>query len=155
MTVELLRGGIPHAETAVLEFTLEGPNRILLAELSSTHRTIILDSPRVRTSVDPRAGSVGFHGHNVWYRGLGQVPFLATDGAGRLLAHRFYVLSPRPVPPDVIDPCALVAGYAAATEPRTTPAPWGLPRIALSQIALAGLTPLIGKPSATTTCTWT
>jgi hypothetical protein len=44
----------------------------------------------------------------------------------------------------VIDPCALVAAAAPPTNPRATPAPWGLPAYALSRIGYAGLIPLVG-----------
>jgi len=140
VTVESLRSGIPHAETAVLEFTLEGPIRIQLRN-DSTRRTIILDS-RGSYSVD-RAGSVGFHGHNVWYRGLGEVPFLATDGAGTFVAPRF-TLAPGASRASVIDPCALLAPSPPDLTPRTTPAPWPAPPYTLSRIRRARLIPLLG-----------
>jgi hypothetical protein len=140
VTVELLRGKIPHAETAVLEFTLEGPTRILLRN-DSTRSTVVLDSPGTY-SVD-RAGSVGFHGHNVWYRGLGEVPFLATDGPGTFVAPRF-TLSPGTSRASVIDPCALLAPSPPDLGPRTTPAPWPAPPYTLSRIAHAQLIPVLG-----------
>jgi hypothetical protein len=45
----------------------------------------------------------------------------------------------------VIDPCALVGPSRPSTQPRTTPAPWGVPAYALSQIASAGLVPVTGR----------
>ena len=44
----------------------------------------------------------------------------------------------------MLDPCALV-GTRAPAKPRETPAPWPLPRYALSRIGRAGLTPLLGR----------
>ena len=141
VTVELLRSGIPHAETGVLDYTLEGPVRILLRN-DSTHRTTILNSSG-SYSVDARTGNVGFRGHNVWYRGVGQVPFLATDGAGTFVAHRF-TLSPGTSRASVIDPCALLAPSPPDVRPRTTPAPWPVPPYTLSRIRYAHLIPLLG-----------
>jgi hypothetical protein len=141
VTVQLLRSGTPHAETAVLEFTLEGPIRILLRN-EATQRSVILDSPG-SYSVDPRAGSVGFHGRNVWYRGLGQVPFLATDGAGTFVAPRFTLL-PGTSRANVIDPCALLAPSPPDVSPRKTPAPWPAPAYTLSRIGYARLVPVLG-----------
>jgi hypothetical protein len=74
------------------------------------------------------------------------VPYLATDGSGSLLAPRFVVAGARSGA-RVIDPCALVAETPPSTQPAETAAPWGLPPFALSQIAAAGLTPLIGRPT--------
>jgi len=142
VTVELLRSGSPHAETAVLDFTLEGPIRILLRN-DSTHRAITLDSPG-SYSVDGRTGSVGFHGHNVWYGGLGEVPFLATDGAGTFVAPHFTLL-PGTSRVSVIDPCALLAPSPPDLRPRTTPAPWPAPGYTLSRIGHAHLIPVLGR----------
>ena len=45
----------------------------------------------------------------------------------------------------IIDPCALVAASPPSTRPVATALPWGLPPSALSQIAFAGLTPVLGN----------
>src|SRR5262245_3987985 len=87
----VLRNSPQRAETAVLSFTLEGPIPILLQN-DSTQRTVILNSTG-SYSVDGRSGNVGFHGHNVWYWALGEMPFLVTDGAGTFATPR-YTLSP-------------------------------------------------------------
>ena len=71
-------------------------------------------------------------------------PYLSTDGKGSLDAPDF-VLSSANSHADVIDPCALVAASPPSTQPVVTPAPWGLPASALSQIGYAGLTPLLGN----------
>ena len=92
--VQLLRSSPPRAETAVLAFTLEGPIRILLRN-ESTKRTVILDSTGTY-SVDGRSGNVRFHGHNVWYWGLGQMPFLVTDGDGAVRRSPLHVVAGRP-----------------------------------------------------------
>jgi hypothetical protein len=139
--MQLLRSVPPRAETAVLAFTLEGPIRILLRN-ESTQRTIILHSTG-SYSVDGRSGSVRFHGHNVWYWGLGQMPFLVTDGAGSFVAPR-YRLSPAGSHARVIDPCALLAPSPPDTRPRTTQAPWPAPHYTLSRMRFAHLIPLLG-----------
>src|SRR5262249_57332842 len=83
-------------------------------------------------------------GRRVWYWSPGaHVPSLRTTGTGALRAPA-YVLSPGTSRARVIDPCALVAAAAPSTEPRATPAPWGPPAFALSQIGYSGLTPLVG-----------
>jgi hypothetical protein len=140
--VELLRSAPPRAETAVLAFTLEGPIRILVRN-KSTQRTIILDSSG-SYSVDGRSGSVRFRGHNVWYWGLGQMPFLVTDGAGTFTAPR-YRLSPAGSRARVVDPCALLAPTPPDIKPRTTPAPWPTPDYTLSRMRFAQLIPLLGS----------
>jgi hypothetical protein len=140
--VQLLRSVPPRAETAVLAFTLEGPIRILLRN-KSTQRTIILDSTG-SYSVDGPSGSIRFHGHNVWYWGLGQMPFLVTDGAGTFIAPR-YRLSPAGSRARVIDPCALLAPSQPDIKPRTTPAPWPAPDHTLSRMRFAHLIPLLGS----------
>jgi len=139
--VELLRSAPPRAETGVLAFTLEGPIRIFLRN-KSTQRTVILDSSG-SYSVEGRSGDVRFHGHNVWYWGLGQMPFLVTDGAGTFVAPR-YRLSPANSRARVIDPCALLASSPPDTTPRTTPAPWPAPHYTLSHMRSAHLVPLLG-----------
>ena len=140
VTVEQLRTGTPHAETAVLEFTLAGPTRILLRNDSTGHTTI-LESPG-SYFVD-RRGNVGFHGHHVWYWGLGEIPFLVTDGAGSFVAPRF-TLSPDTTRAHVIDPCALLASSPPDVRPRRTPAPWPAPPYTLSRIGYAHLIPVLG-----------
>ena len=70
------------------------------------------------------------------------MPFLRTVGKGSFSAD--LVLSPGSTQARVLDPCALV-GTRAPAKPRETPAPWPLPRYALSRIAAAGLTPLLGR----------
>jgi hypothetical protein len=139
--VQLIRNSPSRAETAVLAFTLEGPVRILLRN-QSTKREIVLDSTG-SYSVDGRSGNVRFHGHNVWYWGLGQMPFLVTDGAGTFVAPR-YRLSPAGSHSRVIDPCALLAPSPPDTRPRTTPAPWPAPHYTLSRMRFAHLIPLLG-----------
>jgi hypothetical protein len=139
--VELLRGAATRPETAVLQFTLGGPVRILLRN-GATHRTAILDSPG-SYSVGAPKGSVRFFGHNVWYWGLGQVPFLATDGTGTFAAPRF-TLSRGMSRARVIDPCALLAPSPPDVTPRTTPAPWPAPSYTLSRMRYAHLIPLLG-----------
>jgi hypothetical protein len=128
--------------TSVLHFELDGPSTIELRN-TRTGRTAVLRSPGSFV-VDTRTGSVTFRGHHVWYWSTGaHVPFLSTTGTGRLRAPS-YVLAPGTSRARVIDPCALVAASEPSTKPRTTPAPWGLPAYALSRIAYARLTPLVG-----------
>lgn len=141
VAVQLLRSTPPRAETAVLAFTLEGPIRILLRN-ESTQRTIILNSTG-SYSVDGRSGSVRFHGHNVWYWGLGQMPFLVTDGAGTFVAPR-YRLSPGSSRAHIIDPCLLLAPSPPDLRLRTRPPPWPAPPYTLSRLRFAHLTPLLG-----------
>ncbi len=139
--VQLLRNVPPRAETAVLAFTLEGPVRILLRN-KATQRTVILGSTG-SYSVDGPSGSVHFHGHNVWYWGLGQMPFLVTDGAGTFVAPR-YRLSPAGSRARVTAPCAPPAPPPPDTRPRPTRAPWPAPHYTLSRMRLAHLIPLLG-----------
>jgi hypothetical protein len=140
--VQLIRNTPSRAETAVLAFTLEGPVRILLRN-QSTKRTVVLDSTG-SYSIDGRSGSVRFHGHNVWYWGLGDMPFLVTDGAGTFVGPR-YRLSPGRSHARVLDPCVLLAPTPPKLTARTTPAPWPLPTYPLSRIRAAHLTPLLGR----------
>lgn len=129
--------------TSVLRFAFGASSRIELRN-TATGKSATLFS-RGSHSVDTRTGTVSFSGHQVWYWSSGkQVPFLSTEGAGRLEAPGF-VLAPGSSRARVIDPCARVASAPPATIPRSTPAPWGLPRYALSRIAYAGLTPLLGR----------
>jgi hypothetical protein len=128
--------------TTALRFSFAGPSTIRLHN-ASTGRTAILDSSG-STSVDTRTGSVTFRGHQVWFWSTGKhVPFVSTDGKGSLDAP-YFVLSSATSHARVIDPCALLAAAPPSTKPVTTPAPWGLPASALSQIDYAGLTPLLG-----------
>jgi len=129
-------------ETTALHFTFAGPTTITLRN-ASTGRAAVLASTGAH-AVDTRSGSITFRGHQVWSWSTGQhIPFLATDGTGRLRAPAF-VLSPGSSRAHVIDPCALVAASPPSTQPRTTAAPWGLPAYALSRIGYAHLTPLLG-----------
>jgi hypothetical protein len=129
--------------TSVLRFDFAGPSRIVLRN-ATTGRSAELDSSGSH-SVDTRTGSVTFRGHHVWYWADGnRVPFMTTDGTGRLAAPTF-VLDPGSSRARVLDPCARVAPAKPSTKPRTTRASWGLPAYALSQIEHAGLTPLLGR----------
>jgi hypothetical protein len=125
-----------------LGFTFTGATTITLRN-GSTGRIAVLDSPG-SFSADPTTGTVSFRGRHVWFWAVGNhVPFLTTDGAGSLKAP-YFVLSGASSPARVIDPCALVAPSRPSTRPLATPAPWGLPVYALSQIGYAGLTPVRG-----------
>lgn len=127
--------------TIALALAFTGPSTIELRN-GKTGRTVTLDDPG-RASIS-RSGTVTFGGHHVWFWLAGpRVPYLTTDGAGTFRAPRF-LLSGSPSA-NVIDPCALVAPSAPSTKPRTTRPPWGLPAYVLSQIAYAGLTPLLGN----------
>ena len=129
--------------TTALKFTFNGPSTITLRN-TSTGRTVTLNSSG-SPSFDTTTGSVVFRGHQIWYWSAGKhVPFVSTDGTGRLEAPDF-VLAPGNSRSRVIDPCALVAASAPSTKPVTTSVPWGLPAYALSQIKYAGLTPLLGN----------
>ncbi len=129
--------------TTALKFTLTGPSTITLRN-GSTGRTATLTASGSH-SVDTRTGSIAFRGHQVWFWSPGKhVPFVSTDGQGSLNAPE-YTLSGATSHARVIDPCALVATSPPSTRPVTTPAPWGLPAYALSEIAYSGLTPLLGR----------
>ncbi len=141
LEVQVVTSGMPHANTAFLDFVLQGPVRILLRN-ETTGRTRVLDSSG-SYSVDSKTGDVGFRGHDLWYWALGQVPFLVTDGAGRFVAPRF-TLAPGSSRARVLDPCALVAPAPPPLRPRATPAPWPPPAYALSRIAAAHLLPVLG-----------
>jgi hypothetical protein len=69
------------------------------------------------------------------------VPFATTSGRGSFSPG--LVLAPGTTQARVVDPCALVGTRPAAA--RKTPAPWPLPRHALTAIGRAGLTPLLGR----------
>ena len=128
--------------TTGLKFKFAGPSMIELRN-TSTGSTASLSSPSF-FSLDTTTGSIRFRGHRVWFWSSGKrVPFLSTDGRGSFEAPT-YVLSAAHARARVIDPCALVAASPPSTKPVTTPAPWALPRYALSQIGYAGLTPLLG-----------
>jgi len=139
--VQLIRSSPPRAETAVLAFTLEGPVRIYLRN-QATKRSIVLNSSGSYSIA--RSGSVRFHGHNIWYWGLGDMPFLVTDGAGSFVAPS-YTLAPGTTRTRVIDPCVLLAPKRPDISTRTTPAPWPVLPYALSRIRSAHLTPLLGR----------
>ena len=130
------------AGATALQFTFTGPSTITLRN-ASTGRTAVLTSSG-SYSANPATGTVTFRGRHVWFWAAGNhVPFLTTDGAGSLKAP-YFVLSGGMSHARVVDPCALVAPSPPSTRPATTPAPWGLPDYALSQIGYAGLTPLRG-----------
>jgi len=136
------RDQINQVVTTALRFRFIGPSTITLRN-ASTGRTAILNGSG-SYSIDTTTGSVKFRGHQVWFWSTGKhVPFVSTDGPGSLDAPD-YVLSGADSHARVIDPCALVAPSPPSTQPVTTPAPWGLPAYALSQINYAGLTPLLG-----------
>jgi hypothetical protein len=143
LAVTVTQGGAAdQVATSVLHFELDGPSTVALRNVR-TGRTAVLRSPG-SFAVDTRTGSVTFHGRHVWYWSTGKhVPYLSTTGTGTLRAPS-YVLAPGTSRARVIDPCALVAATAPSTKPRVTPAPWGLPPYALSQIGYARLTPLVG-----------
>ena len=95
------------------------------------------------TTVSP-SNTVTFSGHHVWlWLAAPRIPFLETDGAGSFRAPRFR-LSGNPTA-KALDPCALVSPTPPTTKPRTTRAPWSLPAYAISQMAYAGFTPLLGN----------
>ncbi|HUY71200.1 MAG TPA: hypothetical protein VMV08_03090 [Gaiellaceae bacterium] len=130
------------AGATALGFTFTGPSTITLRN-ASTGSTAVLDSSG-SYSANPVTGTVTFRGRHVWFWAAGNhVPFLTTDGAGSLKAP-YFVLAGATSHARVVDPCALVAPSPPSTRPLTTPAPWGLPVYALSQIGYAGLTPLRG-----------
>ena len=91
-------------------------------------------------TLDKASASVTFGGPQLWLSSARHVPYLSSDGAGKRLAPDF-VVSGAVTRRRVVDPCALVAPGPPATEPRATPAPWGVPPFALSRIAHAGLAP--------------
>ena len=125
----------------MFRFRLTGPTTIRLRN-RATGRTATLDSTG-SYAVDTTTGSVAFSGHHVWFWTTGKrVPFAATDGRGAFVAPAL-ALRPGTSRERVLDPCALV-GPAASTRPRTTNAPWGLPRSALAQIGRSGLVPVLG-----------
>jgi hypothetical protein len=139
VTVAAKRG---QASASALQFTFTGPSTIKLRN-ASTGRTAVLDSPG-SFSTSPATGTVTFRGRHVWFWATGShVPFLSSDGTGSLKAP-YFVLADAGSDARVIDPCALVAPSLPSTRPVATPAPWGLPVYALSQIGYAGLTPLRG-----------
>jgi hypothetical protein len=123
---------------------ITGPTTVVLRN-RSTGRTAVLRAPG-SSSLDSATGSLLFSGRHVWLGTENHVPFLSTVGRGSRLAPGF-VFSVADPHPRVIDPCALVGLAPPALEPAATPAPWGLPDFALSRIAYAGLTPLVGNPA--------
>jgi hypothetical protein len=129
-------------ETSALKFTFGGPTTYTLKN-GKTDRSVTLATTGSH-EVDTTNGSVTFSGHRVWaWSGDKRVPFAVSDGTGTFRAPAF-VLDPGSSRARVIDPCALVAGSKPSTRPSTKRAPWGLPAYALSQIAYAGIPPLLG-----------
>jgi hypothetical protein len=138
------KAGTGETSTTALRFTFSGPRTITLRN-GRTGRIAVLRATG-SYSVDTRTGTITFGGRQVWFWSTGKhVPFLITDGTGRLKAPSF-VLAPGSSRARTVDPCALVAPAAPPTAPRRTPAPWPAPRYALSRIAYSGLTPLLGTP---------
>jgi len=136
------KGDVDTAGTSVLHFGFVGPTRITLRN-GRTGRTAVLSAPGA-FATDTRTGTVSFRGRHVWFWAPGKhVPFLSTSGAGKFVAPSF-ALSGASSQVRVIDPCALVAAAPPALVPRTSKAPWPLPSYALSRIARAGLTPVLG-----------
>lgn len=134
-------GAVDAAAPTIGRFTLTGPTAITLRN-GATGRRATLGSSGSHT-VDTRTGAVGFQGPQIWFWTTGKhVPFLRTVGKGGFSAD--LVLSPGLTRARVLDPCVLV-GARGPTKPRETPAPWPLLRYALSRIANAGVTPLLGR----------
>jgi hypothetical protein len=134
-------GVVDAAAPAIGRFALTGPTAVTLRNGTTGRRATLVSSGS--HTVDTRTGAVAFSGPQVWFWTTGKhVPFLRTLGAGRFSPD--LVLSPGTTRARVLDPCALV-GTRAAPKLRETPAPWSLPRHALSRIADAGLTPLLGR----------
>jgi hypothetical protein len=125
-----------------LQFAFGGPSTITLRN-GSSGRTATLSAPG-GYSIVPKTGTITFTGRHVWFWSTSKdVPFMSTDGTGSLVAPEYLLGGNSKA--KVVDPCALVAGSTPSTKPRTSAAPWGLPRYPLSQIASAGLTPLLGN----------
>ncbi|MEI8105055.1 MAG: hypothetical protein WCH31_04325 [Actinomycetes bacterium] len=118
-----------------------GPTTVTLRNRSSG-QVAVLNADGV-SSLERVTGSLTFSGHVLWLADDSHVPFLSTSGAGSKLAPTFR-LAGGSLHARVVDPCALVAPQAPSTETATTPAPWGLPAYRLSQIASAGLVPVVG-----------
>jgi hypothetical protein len=95
--------------------------------------------------VEKATGTTRFFGHNLWLAPVSDVPYLSTHGAGTLAApqHTLRGGAPRAT---AVDPCALV-GPKPSLAPAATKPPWRLPANALSRMAFAGLTPLVGRPT--------
>ena len=129
------------APTTAFGLLFVGPSTVSIRNTRSG-RTAVINAPGTfgerRTT-----GTVSFAGRRVWFR-PNLVPFLVTAGRGAISGPSF-VLSPGSTTARAVDPCALVADTNPSTQPRVTPAPWTLPRYALSQMAAAGLTPLVGN----------
>ena len=121
---------------------ITGPTTVTLRN-ASTGRTATLQASG-SSSLNRATGDLRFSGHQLWLAAENRVPYLSTTGRGSQLAPAF-VVSGTALHRRVVDPCALVAASPPSTAPVTTPAPWGLPPFALSQIAYARLTPLIGN----------
>ena len=128
--------------TSALHYTFDGPATVRLRN-TRTGKTVTLRSDGLY-DVDTTTGSIGFRGHELWLWWTGKhVPYLATDGPGRLVAPAF-VLSPGTSRSHVIDPCALLAPSPPSLAPSTARAPWGLPANTLSRIGATGIAPLVG-----------
>jgi hypothetical protein len=137
------RDEIHQEDTTALRFRFIGPSTITLRN-ASTGRTAVLNASG-SFAIDTTTGSFTFWGHQVWFWSAGKhVPFMSTDGKGRLEAP-YFVLSGAEAHARVIDPCALVAASPPSTRSVTRSAPWRLPAFALSQINHAGLIPEFGN----------
>jgi hypothetical protein len=120
-----------------------GPTTVRLRN-KATGRTAVLTA-RGETWVEKATGTTRFFGHNLWLAPVSSVPYLSTHGAGTLAAPQLTLRGGAPRA-TAVDPCALVGSRPSLTPAATKP-PWRLPANALSRMAFAGLTPLVGKPT--------
>src|SRR5262245_23778439 len=129
-------------DTRLCPFDLDvrGTSEGVAVSAPVTGRTAVV---RADGSWRTAAGVRRFAGEHLWLSSKNHLPYLLTTGPGRLSADG--VLLGGDFRARVVDPCALVATPPTALS--TGPAPWPVPRFALSRIAAAGLTPLIGPPT--------
>jgi hypothetical protein len=129
-----------HAVGASVRFT--GQAKVLLTNLTTGQTAKLNASGPV--AFNGTTQTLSFWGHQLWFGGFSPpgVPYESTDGPASFDSN--FVLSTANSNATVIDPCALV-GPTPTVTPVSTPAPWGLPTDALSQIGFAGLTPIIGN----------
>jgi hypothetical protein len=122
---------------------LLGPITVTLRN-AATGRTSVLRASG-RSALVTATGDLRFSGSQLWLGAAHDVPYLATSGAGTRLAPNLVVTGA--ARRRVVDPCALVAPSAPSLEAATKGSPWPVPAFALSRIAAAGLSPLLGKPT--------